>query len=60
MGELEVCLIPTSIESLPHVPFLDHHSSHIIRKSEEAMKNQKQMERTNQLLISMQQKPLLI
>ena len=37
--EQGVCIIPTSIESLPHLPFLDHHSSHIFRKSGETMEN---------------------
>ena len=36
---LGVCIIPASIESLPHPPFLDHHSSHIIGKSGEATEN---------------------
>ena len=38
-GELRVCIIPTSIESLPHPPFLDHHSSHIFRKSGKTMED---------------------
>ena len=61
MGELGVCIIPTSIESLPQSPFLNHHSLCIFRKSGEAMRMRmfiKQRERTQQLLNSIQQKPL--
>ena len=36
-GELGVSIIPTSIESLPHMSFLYHHSSCIFGKSGEAM-----------------------
>ena len=39
MGESGVSIIPTGIQSLPYVSFLDHHSSHIFGKSREAMEN---------------------
>ena len=57
MGESGVCIIPTSIESLPHAPFLDHHNS--LRNLEKQWRMLiKQMERTQQLLNCIQQKPL--
>ena len=59
MEELGVYIIPTSIESLSHAPFLDHHSSHIFRNLEKPWRMFiKQMARTQQLLHSIQQKPL--
>ena len=39
--------LPTSIESLPHMPFLDHHSSCIFRKSGEAVENVHQADGKN-------------
>ena len=48
MGESGVCIIPTSIESLPHTSFLEKQWRMFIR----------QMDRTQQLLNSIIQKPL--
>ena len=39
MGEQRISTVPDSIKSLPHMPFLDHHSSCIIVKSRETMEN---------------------
>ena len=38
-GELGVCTISTSTESLPNLPFLDHHHPCILRKSGETMED---------------------
>ena len=38
-GESGVSITPTSIQSLPHMSFLDHHTSCIIGKSREATEN---------------------
>ena len=50
--------IPTSIESLPHTSFLDHHSSCIFGKFREAMENVHLTDGTQQVFNSLPQKPL--
>ena len=59
MGESRASIIPTSIESLPHTSFLYHHSSNIIGNLEKQWRMfTMQMDRTQQLLDSLLQKPL--
>ena len=39
MGEQRISIVPASIKSLPHMSFLDHHSSCIIGNSRVALEN---------------------
>ena len=60
MGESRVSIIPTSIESLPHMSFLDHPSPCIFGKPGEVMLLMfiREIDRTQQLLESLLLRPL--
>ena len=57
--EQGICIISTCPKSLPHLPFLDHHCLHFIRKSGETVEDICTADGRTQLLhSSLQQKPL--
>ena len=61
MGEQRISNVPAYIKSLPHMSFLDDHSSFIIGKYGEIIKLfTRQMDRAQQLLTSLLWKPLAL
>ena len=59
VGEPRICTILLRVESLTNPPFMDHYSSHFIVRFEEKIEDVHVQEaRSQQLLYSLQQKPL--